>query len=131
VFGFVLSLCRTNARVVGVVSGSSSKSIPVRTVFLAHGDEEQCFANGKIQEHPCSTHDGSAVYADADACKQFNQGVTKTFSVSSKAQTAEQDAVSGGMYLTSSDLEFCNDMHGHQVGGVRDTGDQVNLHAQQ
>lgn len=37
------------------------------------------------------------------------------------------DAVSGHMYLTSSDLEFCSDVHGHQVNGTRDTGDQLVL----
>ena len=37
------------------------------------------------------------------------------------------DAVSGHMYLTSSDLEFCSDVHGHVVNKVRDTGDQLVL----
>ena len=83
----------TNARVVGVPQSggvTASKSIPVRTVFLAHGDEEQCFEHNKITAHPCSTEDGKPVYAEAASCTAFKRGVTKTFSLTSSCASAVQ-----------------------------------------
>ena len=86
----------TNARVVGMPLGgadiSASKSIPVRTVFLAHGDEEQCFERSKIQARPCSTLDGKPVFADVASCTKFTQGVSKTFSLTSKSEYATRHA---------------------------------------
>jgi hypothetical protein len=50
----------TSARVVGIWptpgGAQHDTSIPVRTVFLAHGDELQCFENGKIHVRTCCLH---------------------------------------------------------------------------
>jgi hypothetical protein len=79
------------------------------------------------QEHPCSSEDGEPPFADASDCRPYKTAISKTYSLTSATQDAEQDAITGHMYTTSSDLEFCSDVHGHVVGKVRDTGDQLVL----